>query len=362
MSAGFERLPLLNEKAFAVALDKRCERPMMWAHVSNAMNSRRQILKAFAAGLVWPPLQGLAQANRPHRVGWISLANSDLPSPFLEAFRQGLRERGYIEGKNLVVDARLADGSTERADQMVKELVQSRADVIATQGSAVWSAHRHAGTTPVVMGYSGDPVAAKLVESLARPGGTRTGVTFMSSELVGKRLEVLAPVLPAGARVAIIANPEHPGEQTELRHSRIAAQTLGLQTAYFPVHTSAQLDAALKAIASDSTQAIVAFPDALTLDQRGKIAAFGIDHRIPAASGWSMYADSGFLMTYGPNLRNSYAHMAGYVDKILKGAKPADLPVELPTSVEFVVNQKTARAIGVKLPQAMLLRADRVIE
>jgi putative tryptophan/tyrosine transport system substrate-binding protein len=326
------------------------------------MNPRRHLLAAFGACVLVAPLAAIAQAPRMYRIGWISLGKSGVASPFLDAFRQGLEERGYVEGRNVVVDARLSDGSRERADQMVVDLVQSKVDIIVTQGGAVWSAYAHAGRTPVVMGYSGDPVAARFVETLARPGGTRTGMSFLALELVGKRLEVLAQILPAGSRVAIIADPEHPGEQTELRHSQAAAQRVGMKLGYFPVHSVEELNVALKTISGDATQAIVAFPDAFTLDQREKIAAFGLKYRLPTVSGWSAFAESGFLMTYGPNLRDSYAHLATYVDKILKGAKPADLPVELPTSVEFVVNAKTAKAIGVDLPQAMLVRANSVIE
>jgi putative ABC transport system substrate-binding protein len=326
------------------------------------MKSRRQILQAFGACVLIAPLAAIAQSNKVYRVGWISLGQPDAPSPFLDAFRQGLKERGYVEGGNLVIDARLAGGSREWADQMVQALVQSKVDVIVTQGGAAWSAYRHAGTTPVVIGYSGDPVEAKFVRSLAHPGGTVTGMSFLSLELVGKRLELLAQLLAPGSRVAVIANPEHPGEQTELRQSRLAAQNVGMKLSYFPVRSPDELDAALGTISSEATQAIVVFPDALTLDQRAKIVAFGLKYRLPIVSGWSEYAESGFLMTYGPNLRDSYAHLAIYVDKILKGARPADLPVELPTSVEFVVNAKTAKAIGVTIPQSLLARADEVIQ
>jgi putative tryptophan/tyrosine transport system substrate-binding protein len=308
------------------------------------------------------PFAGLAQSTRVPRVGWISLGSSAVTSPFLSAFRQGMRDRGYAEGRNVVIDARLADGSRDRADEMVADLVRSKVDVIVTQGGALRSAIRHAGATPVVMGYSGDPVQAGFVDSLARPGGTRTGMSFLALELVGKRLEILGQVLPAKPKVAIVADPDHPGESTEYQSSRLAARGLGMTLGYFPVRDVKELDSALNAMADDGTQAIVAFPDAFTLDQRERIAAFGLKHRLPTASGWSAYADSGFLLAYGPNLNDSYAHLAGYVDKILKGAKPADLPVELPVSVEFVINTGTAKAIGVKLPQTMLLRANRTVE
>jgi putative ABC transport system substrate-binding protein len=162
--------------------------------------------------------------------------------------------------------------------------------------------------------------------------------------------------------VAVIADPAHPGEQTELRHSQAAARRLDMKMTYFPVSSTEALDAALKTIAADGSQAVVVFPDAFTLDHADRIAAFGLKYRMPTVSGWSSYAESGFLMTYGPNLRATYAYLASYVDKILKGAKPADLPIEFPTAVEFVVNMKTAKAIGARLPQPMLMRADSLIE
>ena len=215
------------------------------------MTSRRRAVVALGACALGAPFVGMAQAPRVYRIGWISLAKPGPASPFLEAFRQGLKERGYVEGRNIVIDARLADGSRERADAMVTELVQAKADVIVAQGAAVYSAYRHAGAIPVVMGFSGDPVEAKFVDSLARPGGTRTGMSFLSLELVGKRLEQLAQVLPAGARVGVVADPEHPGEQSEFRASQRAAQDVGLRLGYFPVRSATELEGALAKIAGE---------------------------------------------------------------------------------------------------------------
>ena len=322
---------------------------------------RRAVSLVLVCGFAAPRL-ATAQATKLYRIGWLSLGRPGTPSLFLDAFLEGMKDKGYVEGKNITIDARLAEGSAERADQMVLDLVSRKVDVIVTQGGAARSAFRLAGSTPVVMGYSGDPVEAKFVESLARPGGTRTGMSFLALELVSKRLEVLAQVLPAGALIAIIADPEHPGEQSELRASQAAAKELDLKISYYPVSNMQALDAAFRKISDTGVQAIVVFPDAFTLEQREKLAEFALSRRLPAVSGWSLYADAGFLMSYGPNLRTSYAHLATYVDKILRGSKPSDLPVELPTSVEFIVNAKTAKAIGIKLPQAMLLRADRVVE
>jgi len=323
---------------------------------------RRRVLQALAAAVLAHPFAGATQTTRVRRVGWVSLQNPDVPSPFLAAFREGLNDRGYVEGRNLALEVRNAGGSRDRSDQMVIELVKSRVEVIVAQGAAVWSAHRHAGTTPVVMGFSGDPVEAKFVESLARPGRSMTGMSFLALELVGKRLEVLAQIVAPGSRVAIIADPQHPGEQEELRHSQAAAQRVGLKVGYFPVSERAQLEAALKTIATDGTHAINVFPDIVTLTHRERIAAFGVEHRLPTVSGWGTYAESGFLMSYGPNLRVAYAHLATFVDKILNGARPADLPVELPSTVEFVINARTAKAIGTRLPQGVLARADSIIE
>ncbi len=327
------------------------------------MISRRRVVVAFASGALTTAISGLAQNSaRVFRIGWLALSDPKAPSPPLESLRAGLKKLGYVEGRNIVIDARAAGGSRERADQMVIELVKSKVDVIVTQGGAAWSAYRYAGATPVVMGFSGDPVEAKFVDSFARPGGPRTGMSFLALELVGKRLELLAQIAPSAKRMAVIANPAHPGEQDELRASQATAKNLGISLSYFPVRDGKEVETALDASASQANQALVIFPDAITLDHREKIAAFGLRHRMPTVSGWSVYADSGLLLTYGPNLDDCYAHLATYVDKILKGAKPADLPIELPTSVELAVNMKSAKAIGTSIPQSMLLRADRVIQ
>jgi putative ABC transport system substrate-binding protein len=309
------------------------------------------------------PLRTLAQAPpRVYRVGWVSMSDSGARAESLASLRRGLKDLGYVEGRNLEIDTRFASGSRERADQMVRELVQSKIDVIVTQGGAAWSAYRHAGTTPVVLGFSGDPVEAKFVESLARPGGPRTGMSWLALELVGKRFELLAQLIPGVTRVAVLADPGHPGEQNERRHSETAAQRLGMTLRHFPVRNARELDVAFEAIAKQPPQALVIVPDAVTLDQSATIAAFGLTQRLPTISGWGTYADSGVLLTYGPNLNESYAYLAKYVDKILKGANPAELPMELPSTVELVINARTARAIGVRLPQAILARADRVID
>ena len=329
------------------------------------MNKRRKLLSALVVTALTGtclPHWAMAQPAKVFRVGWIAMTAPGAESPNLDAFRQGLRESGYIEGRNLILESRSADGSRERADQMVLELVHLKSDVIVSQGGATWSAVRHAGTIPVVMGYSGDPVEAKFVVSFARPGGTRTGMTWLALELVGKRIELLKEIAPGLKRVAIIANPEHPGDSSEFQAAQIAGRSLGISLSYFPTRNVAELERAFDAIGKQQIDGIVVQPDSFTIGQRERIAAFGLKRHVPTVSAWSQFAVSGTLMTYGPNLVVSYKRLAVFVDKILKGAKPADIPVELPTNVELAINLKTAKALGIKIPQSILVRADKVIE
>ncbi len=324
------------------------------------MNNRRKLMLALSAGALLPRFAA-AQPARVFRVGWISSDRSQ-GSPYIEAFRSGLRDLGYVEGRNLAMDERWGEGSIERTDQLAVELVRSKPDVIVTQGGTTFTVVRAGPTTPVVFGYSGDPVEAGFAASLGRPGGNLTGMSFLSLELVGKRMELLKEAMPRLKRVALLANPQHPGEQGELRAAQAAAKALDLSVRYFPVQSAAQLEDALGAIVKSRSEAVDAFPDALTMRSRGHIAEFATKNRIPTISGWARFADSGNLMSYGPNLRDVYRRLATYVDKIHKGAKPADLPIELPTTVELVVNLKTAKALGIKIPNSILVRADRVIE
>ncbi|HUQ75173.1 MAG TPA: ABC transporter substrate-binding protein, partial [Burkholderiales bacterium] len=273
-------------------------------------------------------------------------------------------ELGYVEGRNLVIEARFGEGAgPERLEQLAHELVALKPQVIVAQGGpATFPLYRTRTAIPVVMAYSGDPVEAKFAATYAHPGGNFTGMTFLSLELVGKRMELLKEVLPGLKRVAILANPEHPGQHGELRVSQAAAKDLGLVIDYFQVRGTAELDEALAAILKLRSDAIVQFPDALMMRYRERIAQFSIDNRIPAISGWAPFADSGNLMTYGPNQRAVFTRLATFVDKILKGANPATLPIELPSSVELVLNLKAAKALGLSIPSSILARADRKIE
>jgi putative ABC transport system substrate-binding protein len=303
-----------------------------------------------------------AQQPRVFRVGWLAYGRSMGGSRALDALRNGLRDLGYVEGRNVAFMERWSDTNNEHAEQLAAELVRSNPDVIVTAAAAVFSVVRVGASMPIVFAFSGDPVVAKLVDSFARPGRNLTGLSFLSLDLVGKRMELIKEVLPGLKRVAIIANPQHPGQQAELSAAQDAAKTLGVAIDYFEMRGTPEPEAALSAIAKSRSEAIVVFPDARTMSVSEQIAAFAVKHRIPAISGWAHFAEQGNLMSYGPQFEDSFRRLAAYVDKVLKGAKPADLPVELPTKFELIVNLKTAKALGIKIPQSILVRADRMIE
>jgi putative ABC transport system substrate-binding protein len=273
--------------------------------------------------------------------------------------RAGLRERGWEEGRNLVLDVRWGDRASAAA--LTAELLRLQPAVLVAQGAMVLGAREVESTVPIVFGFSGDPIEARLVTSFARPGGRLTGVAMQSLELVGKRLELLRELMPRLRRVAILANPAHPGEQLELKASRAAAERLGLAVLYHPVTSAREFEAALAAVVQERAEAIVAFPDALIMSQAAVLAAFSRQHRMPAVSGWSEFADEGNLLTYGPNLRQTWRQAASFVDRLLRGARAAELPVEQPASYELVLNLKAATALGLKLPPAMAMRAVRLI-
>lgn len=323
---------------------------------------RRQFLFASTALLVAPIVEA-QQRDSPVRIGWIAIGTpTSRTSLFLDAVKLGLRELGYVEGRNLVIEARWVDGY-EQVSERTADLMRARVEIIVAQGQTIHKVKEVVGgRIPIVFGFSGDPVEAGFVASLSRPGGNLSGVSYMTFELVGKRIELLREVLPGVSRVAILANPLHPGESRELSSSQAAARQLGIALQYLPVRSGKDVEAAFEAMTRERAEAITAFPDALIMLQRKAIADYSMRRRIPAVSGWADFARDGNLMTYGPNLSDSWRRVASYVDKILKGAKPSDLPVEQPTKFELVINMKTARAIGVTVPQSVLLRADELIQ
>jgi putative ABC transport system substrate-binding protein len=277
-----------------------------------------------------------------------------------------MRELGYVEGQNLVIEAKWLEGTAsprEEAAKATAELARSKMDVFVAQGAAIDGVKIAAGSTPVVFGYSGDPVEAKIVASLARPGGNLTGITvFAAIELAGKQLQWLKEAFPSISRVGVLVNPLHIGEYPEFQQAQSVAQRLNITLQQSIVRTVPEINAALETMVRERVQALMVFPNLLTMSQRHVIADFATKHRIPTISAWEDFAVDGNLMTYGPDLRESWRYAATYVDKILKGAKPADLPVEQPTRLLLVINLKAANALGVTIPASLLARADRLIE
>jgi putative ABC transport system substrate-binding protein len=324
---------------------------------------RREFCRALATVPIATPFATSAQSARPSRVAWVSTDQKNSPSQNLPAFRGGMCDLGYVEGRDLVIDAWWGEGSGERVEQMAPDIVRARPDVVVAAGGLALDGLMRAGVNlPTMFSISADPVEAKVAKSFAHPGGNRTGISLFTLALVGKKMEFLKEAVPGAKRVAVIANPQHPGEQQELAASKTAAAKLGLTVRYFPVYSEAELEAALADIARARDDAIIAFADGFTMGFAGRIAAFSVQNRIAAVDGWAPFAREGNLMIYGPLLPDVYRRLAVYVDKILKGANPGDLPIELPTKVELVINLKTARALGLTIPQSLLVRADELIQ
>ena len=325
---------------------------------------KRRLLNRWLA--LAPLLAGpcaVAQTKGPCRVAWVSMDKADPNSPVIAAFRAGMAELGYTEGRNLTIDTWWADGSVPRLEQMRDDILRSKPDVIVTQGGVALRPMLHASVgVPVVFSMSADPVDAKVAASYAQPGGNVTGVTLFAAEMAGKRLAFLREALPAAKRVAVVANPLHPGAQRELKTARDAAATLGLDLSYFPTPTAAELDAALADIVKARVEAVLVFSDGFALANADRLAAFSLQHRIAVVAGWTPFAQRGALLAYGPQFADVYRRLATYVDRIHRGARPGDLPIEQPTKIELVLNLKTARALGLTMPQALLLRADEVIQ
>jgi len=323
---------------------------------------RRSFCRAVVAVAVGAAGVASAQGTAPLRVAWVSTDDKGTPSPNLAAFRAGMRDLGYVEGRNLTLDAWYGDGSSDRVAQLAPDIVRTKPTVIVAAGGLALFALRRAGVNePIVFSMSADPVEAKVVDSFAHPGGNLTGISLFTLALVGKRMELIREVLPRARSIALLTNPQHPGERKELDVAQAAARQLGFTVRYFPVSSGATVEAALADIARARDDAILAFADGFMLGYAGRLAAFSRQTRIPAIDGWAAFAEAGNLMIYGPVFADVYRRLAEYVDRIAKGAKPADLPIELPTKVELVVNAQAAKAMGIVLPSAVLARADRII-
>ncbi|MDI1266919.1 MAG: ABC transporter substrate-binding protein [bacterium] len=276
--------------------------------------------------------------------------------------RTGFTELGYVEGRNLTIEYRYADDAIERIPELAAELVGLSVDVIVAQGAAVSAISKLNLPVPIVYVFSADPVSAGLADSLARPHGNMTGLTFMAAELNGKRLELLRDIVPDLRRVAIVANSEHRGVHLERANSEEAGRRLGLELQYYLVATRDELKRALAEMAAYPPQAISIFSDGFAVQNRQSIIDFATSQRAPAIAGWPVFAHSGAICSYGPRLSESYRGLAYYVDRILKGARPADLPIQQPTKFEMVINQRASKALGLAIPPSLMASADEVID
>ena len=328
------------------------------------MISRRRLLAIAGTSVLAAPYAVEAQEStqRP-RVAFVGAESRSTNQHFLEAFRQGLREHGYVDGQNLTLEERWGEGRSERFPELIGELIRLKTKVIMTVSQPAALAAKNATTTIPIVFVTGDPLGSGLVRSLGRPGGNLTGLSIsLGEDFSGKWLELLKEAVPKISRVAVAWNPTNPANTAYLTVLRSVAQKLGVKLQSEEVTDPGGFDRAFASMNAGHVQALVVVIDPLTVRYRGRIAELAAKNRLPAMYGFREFADAGGLMAYGANVADLCRRAATYVDKILKGAKPADLPIEQPTTFELVVNLKTAKALGITIPQSILLRADQTIE
>jgi ABC-type uncharacterized transport system substrate-binding protein len=324
---------------------------------------RRTFLAGTGAVLLAAPLAAEAQAGKVPRVGFLGNSTAALEANLVGPFREGLRELGYVEGQNILIEYRWAEGHYERFPALIAELIALKVDVIVTAGTpASLAVKKAAPSLPLVMAAVGDPIGVGLVASLARPGGNATGLSAIAPELEGKRLELLREVAPRLSHIAVLWNPDNPLHAGSLKEIRAAAQVLGIKVQLLGIRVSEEFPAAFAAILKERPGALLVLADRIFLHNRTRIVDFEVKHRLPGVYAYRELVEAGGLMSFGPSYPGMHRRAAYYVDRILKGAKPADLPVEQPTKFELVINLKTAKALGLTIPQSLLLRADEVIE
>ena len=314
--------------------------------------------------LLTAPLTSTAQhAAKVPRLGLLIPGSSSAFAPRIEAFRHGLRDLGYVEGRNITIEYRFAEGQDDRLPALVAELIRLQVDIMVTDGEAAILVAQHATTTiPIVMAVSSDPVGIGFVASLARPGGNITGLSFMLTEVSGKRLELLQEAVPKLSHVAVLWDPANPSSTLGFKETQTAAHALGLPLQSLEVRGPDEFDQAFAAMSREHADALVVLSNPLFFSHRRQLAELAVKHRLPAIFLFREYVEAGGLMAYGANLNAMYRRAAYYVDRILKGTKPADLPVEQPVKFELVINLKTAQALDLTIPPTLLFRADEVIK
>jgi len=327
------------------------------------MRRREFILLLGGTAATWPVAAGAQHAERRHRIARVGILNyAAARYARVDDFRDALRELGYIEGQNLTVIHRWADGRLDRLPGLAAELVASDVDVIVALGPAAWAAKRETTTVPIVIAFSGDPVETGMVSNLARPGGNITGFSYMSNDLAAKRLELFSQTTSRNGRIAIFYNPEEPATALELQETEAAARRIGLELQLLTARHPNDLDHTFAAASREGADGVILFTHGFAELYRGQIIEQAARHRLPTMYGWRDFVVEGGLMSYGPNVQMLVRKAASYVDRIIKGEKPGDLPVGQPAQLELIVNLKTARALGLKIPPSLLARADEVIE
>ena len=324
---------------------------------------RREFITLLGGTAAWPLAARAQQAGKVHRIGVLETISTTLNVANFYALREGLRQLGYAEGQNLVIEYRSADGRDDRFPGLARELLALKVDVIVTRGTPAAKAVKNAtSTVPVVMTASGDPVGVGLVTSLARPGGNITGLSAIVGELSPKRLELIREIVPGLARIAVLANTSNDAVRRDWARIETAARSLGVQSQLLDLRESDALGPTFDDASARRADALVVVIDAITQANQQRIVGLAMKHRLPAIYSSREFVDAGGLISYGVSYPDLYRRAATYVDKILKGTKPADLPVVQPTKFELVINLKTAKALGIEVPPTLLARADEVIE
>jgi putative ABC transport system substrate-binding protein len=324
---------------------------------------RRAFIAALGSTVAWPLAARAQPAGRIPRIGFMGNSTAAMEANLVGPFRDGLRELGYEEGRNILIEYRWADGNYQRFPALIAELLAANVAVIVTAGTPAALAVKNAMTTvPLVMVAVGDPVGTGLIASLSRPGGTMTGLSSIAPDLEGKRLELLREVAPRLSRVALFWNPLNPFHDVSLKQARAAAQTLRIELQLLAVRVPQDLDQAFAAIVKDKPDALLLLADRVFLHNRARMMEFAAKHRLPNINAYRELVEIGGLMSYGPSYEYMHRRAALFVDKILKGANPGELPVEQPTKFTLIVNLKAAKGLGLELPPTLLARADEVIE
>ena len=318
---------------------------------------RRSLL--VAASLA--PFAARAQSGKTYRIGFLETTSASENRANLDAFLRGLREAGYVEGRNLVIDYRSAEGRSDRFAGLAKDLVRAKPDVIVTRGTPAALAARDAGSVPVVMAAAADPIGNKIVTSLPRPGGHVTGLATIVNELHGKRLEVIRQVLPYAKQIAYFVNPNNPNSTRQATEIAAKAHSLGFETKLYEAKNAETLQRALDATVRDGAGALLMSVEALVVANGALIIEFAAKNKLPVMYSSREFVDKGGFVSYGVHYPDLYYRAAFYVQKILKGANPGELPIEQPTKLELVINMKTAAALGIVVPRDLMLRADDVI-